>query len=392
MQNVLVLEASATPGGLCRTKQVGAHVLDVGGGHFLCTRHPEVYQLIFAHLPKEHFNLFDRVSQVEIEGAVIDYPVESNLWQLPTDLCAEYLVSVAQNGEARGLPPPDNFEAWIRWKLGDRIADGYMLPYNRKIWGVPAREMDIDWLHKIPRVDVREVAKACGRRQADAGKMPSHAKFYYPKEGGFQRIFDALLAPVSDRLQTGVPVRSIERDGESLLVNGHLRAKTVINTAPWHALASSPIFDAAGKEAIARLRNNEIVVSLHKEDYARSAHWLYEPSEKKLHHRSFFIHNFAPHSDKTGVYRETNIQRWDPSSPHLCHEHNRYAYPIPTLGWAAAIHTVLTQARAAGVLGLGRWGQWQYFNSDVCLFETMKLADQLGHNTWRSTISHAPSS
>lgn len=392
VERILILEAENTPGGLCRTREVGPHVLDVGGGHFLCTRHPEVYQFIFSHLPKTAFNHFARISHVETDGAIIDYPVESNLWQLPDDLCADYLVSVAQNGEARGQPPPNNFEAWIRWKLGDRIAEGYMLPYNRKIWGVPASEMDLDWLHKIPRVDVREIARSCVRRKADTAKMPSHASFYYPKQGGFQRIFDALLQPVSQMLQSGVPVERIEKVGDTLVVNGRYRARQIINTAPWHALAASPIFDDAGRTAINRLRNNEIVVSLHEENYTTKAHWLYEPAETKLHHRSFFIHNFAPHSARSGVYRETNMQRWSDRTPNLFHELNRYAYPIPTLGWADAISLVLKQARHSGVQGLGRWGQWQYFNSDVCLFEAMNLADTLGHHRWRDHIAHAPSS
>ena len=44
--NFIVLEAEDEPGGLCRTKQINGHFLDIGGGHFLCTRYPEVYDLI----------------------------------------------------------------------------------------------------------------------------------------------------------------------------------------------------------------------------------------------------------------------------------------------------------------------------------------------------------
>ena len=112
---------------------------------------------------------------------------------------------------------------------------------------------------------------------------------------------------------------------------------------------------------------------------------LYQPDEALPHHRTFFIHNFAPHSAKEGIYSETNIRRWRAGGELFAH-HNRHAYPIPTLGWSAAVEQVLARARAAGVHGLGRWGQWQYFNSDVCIHETMALMDRLGHVGWRKTL------
>ncbi len=389
VRRLAVLEAAEAPGGLCRTRQVGPHVLDVGGGHFLCTKFPEVEQFIFRHLPRAEFGRFERVSRVVLDGQEIDYPVEGNLWQLPAARCAEYLVSVVQNGEARGLPAPADFAAWIRWKLGERIAERYMLPYNRKIWGVPAEEMDIDWLHKIPRLDVREIVTACLERQSDRKHLPSHAVFYYPRSGGFQQVFDAIAGPVRDLILTGVPVTSVERTAGGLTVNGRFHARAVINTAPWPTLVEAPIFPEPVRSAIRRLRHNELVVSLHAASYDTDAHWLYEPDMAAPHHRTFFIHNFAPHSASDGWYRETNRQRWTAGAGELYAEINRHAYPIPTVGWAAAIDTVLRHCAPLGLHGLGRWGQWQYFNSDVCIREAMLLADRLGHPAWRTLLEPA---
>lgn len=377
IERIGLLEAAPVPGGLCRTKTISGHVLDTGGGHFLCTKHPEVYRFIFDHIPESDFNRFDRVSRIEIEGHEVDYPLESNIWQLPPKLCAEYLASITGNGEARGLPRPTNFESWSRWKLGDRITDSYMLPYNRKIWGVDASEMDIDWLHKIPRLDVAEISRACRERCADPSRMPSHAGFYYPKAGGFQRVFDAIAAPVMNRIETNCPVNQIEKRGDTLVVNGRYRTRAIINTAPWHGLMESPIFTPETRAAIAKLRHNQLVVSLHEAPYSTPAHWVYQPDEQLRHHRSFFIRNFAPHSAAHGFYRETNLKRWRSGHGELHAEVNSHAYPIPTLGWAGAIDQVLRATRPLGVHGLGRWGQWQYFNSDVCIYEAMQLVRRL---------------
>lgn len=386
VESFCVLEAAAEPGGLCRTRQIGGHVLDIGGGHFLCTKFPEVYAFIFAHISRSEFNYFDRVSKVVVGRNEVDYPLESNIWQLPPADCADYLISIIQNGEARGLPPPRNFAEWIRWKLGERIAADYMLPYNRKIWGVESAEMDIDWLHKIPRLNLREITQACIIRRSDPTAMPSHAGFYYPRSGGFQRVFDAIASPVLDRVQCSTPVTGIERVGDVLVVNGRWRARHVINTVPWHSLAESPVFTAEIRSEIRRLRANQIVVSLHSEPYQTRAHWIYEPDEALAHHRSFYIHNFAPHSDPNGFYRETNSRRWQVKSNSIFHHLNEAAYPIPTLGWSQTISKVIAHAEALNIHGVGRWGQWQYFNSDVCIREAMHLMARLGHTGWQRQL------
>jgi len=388
IDDFLLLERGDEPGGLCRSRMIDGHVLDTGGGHFLCTKHEEVYQFVFKHLPREAFNRFDRVSKINVAGVTVDYPLESNIWQMPPERCADYLLSVMANGELRGLPAPQSFEEWIRWKLGDRIAEDYMLPYNRKVWGLEPSEMDVDWLHKIPRVNVREIVLACLCRSADASKIPSHGVFYYPKEGGFQRVFDAIAAPIMDRVECRAGVSMVEAHPEGgLIVQGKYRAARVVNTAPWPVLGDSPFLGKAAQSDLARLRHSSLVVSLHRTDVPTDAHWCYEPSMELGHHRDFFIPNYAPHSAKGGLMRETNLKRWSGApAGSLGHFYNEHAYPIPSRDWAGAVDKVLNRAEAAGVFGLGRWGQWQYFNSDVCIHEAMRLAVRLGHTQWQHSI------
>lgn len=375
--DVILIESEKEPGGLCRTKQIGRHVLDIGGGHFLCSRFPEVYEFIFAHIPKVEFNDFERVSKIELDGEVIDYPIEFNLWQLSAERGKAYLESCLHAGEIEGRPQPSTFEEWIRWKLGDRIADGYMLPYNRKIWGVEPEEMDIDWLSKIPRVDTNAILTSWTNKHSDRSRMPSHDRFFYPREGGFQRIFDAISANVRDRIWLERPLVRLERRNGSWRVNDEIDADVVINTAPWEAVArASGDFEALG-DSISRLRISSLVVSLFEEPYSHDWHWRYRPDGKLRFHREFFIHNFAPHSAPDGVYRETNTKRWAPGPGEIfCHT-NHAAYPIPVRGHASAMRAVRDFYEPKNLFGVGRWGQHSYFNSDVCIREAMLLVNRL---------------
>jgi UDP-galactopyranose mutase len=82
------------------------------------------------------------------------------------------------------------------------------------------------------------------------------------------------------------------------------------------------------------------------------------------------------------MYTETNVKRWNGSDAVWSNgekpifEHlNQVAYPIPVLGHASAINNILSYYKPKNLFGVGRWGQWQYLNSDVCIWEAMKFVD-----------------
>ncbi len=141
-----------------------------------------------------------------------------------------------------------------------------MLPYNLKIWGLPASQLDVDWLHKVPPADVAAIVASCRKRRAPDGVMPSHARFYYPRHGGFQAIFDAILEPVRDHVLTGVPVVKLQRTPRGWLVNNEFEAGLVVNTAPWPVLAGALAEVLDVETAFAKLTAASIVVSLWTRD------------------------------------------------------------------------------------------------------------------------------
>ena len=381
----VVLEAHEQPGGLCRSERIDGHMLDVGGGHFLCTRYPAVYDFIFSHIGKSDFHEFGRRSKVLVRGSYVDYPLEYNLWQLPERACQESLSALLAAAAEPDGTAPRNFEAWTRHRLGERIAEDYMLPYNQKIWGVPASQLDIDWLHKVPPVDVSAIEASCRHRRAPEGVMPSHARFYYPKSGGFQAIFDAICKPVRDHILTNSRVVKLRRTSKGWAVNGQIEAKTVVNTAPWPLLAKALADEVPVDRALSKLAAASIVVSLWRRAYDHDWHWLYDPRLDVEEHRQFFIGNFALDSRADGVYTETNARRWpgpggqwSTSETPIYENMNEYAYPIPLLGSSTVVAGLHEHLARQGLIGLGRWGQWQYFNADVCILESMKLARSLG--------------
>ena len=114
----ILIEAEDDAGGLCRSREVDGYPLDIGGGHFLDTKRPEVNKFLFDFMPEREWNLFERDSRISINGREISHPFESNIWQFEIDQQIEYLKSIAYAGCNIGKPMPAGFVEWISWKLG----------------------------------------------------------------------------------------------------------------------------------------------------------------------------------------------------------------------------------------------------------------------------------
>ena len=380
--NILVLEKNAMPGGLCRTVNCDGHVLDIGGGHFFHTKHQEIFDYVFRYLSEDQFNYYQRVSKIEIEQQTIDYPIESNVWQLPEEKQIEYLISIIRNGEAEGKKEPENYEQWIRWKLGDKICDEYMEPYNVKLWGVEPKQMDIDWLYKIPRVKVQEILKYSLERKQDVNKFPAHIHFYYPKHNGFQSIVDALVQDELKYIVCNEPVTNMQYTNQHWLINGKYESENVINTTPWNDLYDTLGSPVNLKADFDKIQYNKLMVSLYEKKYQHDWHWRYIPDINKSYHREFYIHNFAEDSKEDGIYTETNTSRmhlsniYENEKPIYSYKTDA-AYPIPVIGHTDAIQHILDYYRTMKLFGVGRWGQHEYQNADVSMYEAIKFVDAL---------------
>jgi protoporphyrinogen oxidase len=374
--DIVVVEKQNVVGGLCRSAIVDGAPLDVGGGHFLDLRRQEVLDFVFRFMPREEWSLFDRVSKIHIRHMDVDHPLEANLWQFPSEVQADYLESIAQAGCVRGDTMPASFAAWIRWKLGDRIADEYLLPYNRKIWGMDPDALGTYWLHKLPSVSFRETLLSCleGRPM---GALPAHGTFLYPKRFGYGEVWRRMGEALGDSLVTICPVEQI--DLATRTVNGRWQAETIISTIPWTLW---PGFCKVPEEIgvlIGSLRNAPIDIDYHPETIDSPSHWTYEPDESISHHRLLLRSNFVPGA--RGYWSETNATR--STQTDGVRFHNEFAYPINTLGKPETVARILSWAASQGIIGLGRWGRWEHMNSDVAVAEALQMARDLSMNVQR---------
>lgn len=374
----LIIEQNEEAGGLCRSTQVDGSPLDLGGGHFLDSRREEVTNFLFRFLPKEEWTLFKRISTIQMNNVEIDYPFEANIWQFPIEAQIEYLISIAQAGcNIKNSIKPAKFIDWIRWKLGDKIADEYMIPYNRKIWSTDLNQLGTYWLHKLPDVSLKDSITSCLKKKA-SGKIPAHAHFYYPNKYGYGEVFKRIAAVFKDKILYNTAVNSV--DFNQLIVNDQFRAETIITTIPWQTFLNSPTMDESVKEAIHHLERSSIDVHYYSQNTNSRAHWTYVPDENISYHRILHRHNFCKNS--RGFWTETNSKRTQIDQNSSWSYHNEFAYPLNTIEKPKAMETILDWAKTKHVFGLGRWGEWEHHNSDVVIERAFQLADKITKNNF----------
>ena len=392
-KSLLVLEKEDEVGGLCRSKEVDGSPFDIGGGHFLDVRRPAVDEFCFGFLPSDEWNSYDRKSTIFIHDKEIDYPIEANIWQMPKVVQGEYLSAIKEAGANVGEEKPERFTDWIYWKLGDAIADNYMLPYNRKMFGRNLDSLGTYWLEKLPNVSYEDTLKSCEDKKR-YGTDPGHSQFLYPKKYGYGQMFikmgEALSAEGS--LMTNAGISRLDLSGdvpEITITNGDtFKARQVITTIPWDS------FEIIGAPKnivndISKLKSSGIVVSYIPENLDTDAQWIYYPDEEKSFHRILVRHNFCPASK--GHWQETNKDRYFEIHSDLAEEDHDgktyeleegtfvipYAYPLNTIDKPNIMEKLLTYMKSKKVIGLGRWGEHMHYNSDVVMERAMNLAKEL---------------
>ena len=366
----LILEKENEAGGLCRSTICNDAPIDTGGGHILDVRNQQALDFLFFYMPEEEWNIYNRNTKIIIGDNIVGYPLEANIWQFPQELQLDYLESIARVQSENRNEMPEKFLDWVYWKLGDKIAQTYMIPYNTKMWSLnDLNELGTYWLYKLPDVSFRETLLSC-LNKSPSGKIPAHAQFYYPKDTGYGEVFLRIAETIKDKINYNYIVSDI--DTKSLTVNNEFSAKYIINTAPWHEFITS--FPADIQDRIGQLKYNSIDIDYYSTDsYDTQTHWTYYADINLPYHRVIHRDNIVNNSK--GYWTETNSKRrtkrgesyWD----------NKYAYPLNTVNKPENIKEILDYMASFNILGLGRWGQWEHMNSDVAISHGIELAYKL---------------
>lgn len=371
-----VLEKEKEAGGLCRSTQVDGSPFDIGGGHFLDVRRPKVNEFLFQFMPEEEWEKFDRDSRIAVNGDVISHPIEANIWQMKLENQVEYLKSIAVAGCNLKEEMPQEFVSWIYWKLGDKIAENYMVPYNQKMFGEDLNQLGTYWLEKLPNVSFEETLLSCLTKKA-YGEQPGHAQFFYPKKYGYGELWLRMAEEIKGQIKYDASVHAIDFDTNTVTTKEGetYSADVIISTIPWMEFAKITGMPQELKEKIGHLKYSSVQTAYFPDNLDTEAQWVYYPDPELSYHRILVRHNFC--NGSKGYWTECNSTRVDETTESTFQYMNQYAYPLNTIGKPEIMKELLEWAKTRRVYGLGRWGEHQHYNSDLVVELALKMAEEL---------------
>ncbi len=386
-ESFLLLEKEKEAGGLCRSMDVDGAPLDIGGGHFLDVRRPEVNRFLFGFMPEEEWNRYERDSKISFDeryieqdsgghgNRYIDHPFEANIWQMKPEKQKEYLESITEAGCNKGEEMPERFVDWIYWKLGKRIAEDYMLPYNEKMFGKDLNILGTYWLEKLPDVSYEETRKSCMEKKP-YGYQPGHAQFYYPKKYGYGELWLRMQKAVGERIATSAAVKKLDALRRKVVCadGREYEAERIVTTIPWAEWEEIIGMPDGFSRNVRKLKHSSTQIEYVPEKMETKAHWIYYPEREISYHRILVRHNFCPNGK--GYWTETNKERVEPDKGRFRYM-NEYAYPLNTADKPQIMKELLEQARCREIYGLGRWGEHEHYNSDLVVERAMRLAEEL---------------
>lgn len=380
--NVVVLEQSSVVGGIARTRNVDGIPYHLVGGHCLNSHNLAVMEFVRNQvLPPESWHKVDRLAQIVLSGHRIDYPIEFSVRQIAA-FDAELAYRITCDLLASQDREVDNLQEWFRMKFGAALAETYFIPYNSKIWNRDPREMSPEWVAgKLPVPNKKQFFQSLMMPQRD--NMP-HSSFYYPNTRDNEFV-EALAAGLDVRLE--YRVERLERQGAGWLINGELAADLVISTIPLNLLPA--LVEGTPPEVLAaagNLRYNRVSNMLWETDEI-DATWTYYPEPTSIFHRHIHIGNFlAPKTRHTitetvGTRSPEELvkagQQLEYLRKPLDHHVSDHAYVVYDHNYAPCVNAVKGYLASIGIRTLGRFGEWEYYNMDVCMESAMRLADEL---------------
>lgn len=194
-------------------------------------------------------------------------------------------------------------------------------------------------------------------------------------------------------------VVKVKRVGGEFLINDRFKADRVVSTLPLNE--ASQIFslpEEAFKVAQRLDYNSVVVVGVGLRRDTPQRHWIYVPDKRYPFHRYAWISNYGEDAPpgRSALIAEITVQRGQKVDfEGLKHEVvqglvelgelregevdvvtgwlHEYGYPIYTLSHSSDVAILERFLREMGVVPFGRWGIWQYWNTDRIFEEVQKL-------------------
>jgi protoporphyrinogen oxidase len=397
----VLLEREDRLGGHARTEEKRGFHFD-RTGHWLHLRDPGVKKLM-ARLMPDGFTTVQRVARVFSQGVLTRYPYQANLYGLPPAVAAECLLGLIEARTSGGRGEPRDFEAFCQQHFGAGISRHFMIPYNRKLYGVHPREITAEWCQRfVPLPQLEEVVR--GAVGEPPPEMGYNIGFLYPRTGGIETMTRALAGELRGDVRLGVQPERIDlRRREVVAAGERVPYRAIVSTIPLPHLCRlldplpAKIARAAEKLVCTPLRYLNLAT---RHRPPADWHWIYVPEDKYPFYRvgiySNAVASMAP-AGKASLYVELSERGPLGSHDELVRQvaqglaaagalrdandvlfadlrELEHAYVIFDHNYYAATRLIRPWLEERGIYPRGRYGYWTYNSMEDCILAGREVA------------------
>jgi protoporphyrinogen oxidase len=264
-ERVTIFEAANCIGGLSRTFEWHGVPCDIAP-HRLYTHDQRALDALRSLVPLRQFR---RHSRILMHGRQIRDPI--NPLELLLRFPPRVGISLVRGFLNRPGLEEDSFESLALNRYGQGLYDFFFEPYTRKMFGVSPREISVTWgREKLRSSNLFDTIRR--------GSKTFFRSFWYPREGGYGAIGDAMRKHIRGDVLLEAPVTGLEFSGDRIESVRYLggsqelrfECDRLFSTIPATRLASF-----LGEKLDLRYRNIQLVYLNVSKPNVMPYHWVY---------------------------------------------------------------------------------------------------------------------
>jgi len=408
---ISILEKDNKIGGLCRSFKFKKIIYDIGP-HIIFSKYKDILNQNI-NLLKNNIVKIKRSNKILYKKKIrIKYPFENQLSKLPNnDL--KYVLKTFVNNKHASIKPKNMHEFFLK-TFGKGITDLYLAPYNKKIWKLDPSKLDMQMVERIPQPPIKDIINSAKGKKTEGYKHQLF--FYYPKKGGIQKLIDAYKSQLGSnvKIHKNIIIKKINSSKKELFFkknrkNNKANYDLLINTSPLNTFYKYFKKNQKIRDKSKLLKYNSIIIALININYNIAGNnFAFNISDKDIiFHRicklDFLGDNYSIQNTTTFLLEIT----FNPSDTKIFNNSRyiknkiiegmlkinflknkkdinffsiktfEYAYVIYNLQHRKSVDCLIKYYNKLNIKSLGRWGSWEYLNSDQVIKQSEILSKEI---------------
>lgn len=399
VKDYIIVEKEKEIGGYCRTIKQNGFIWDYAG-HFFHFNTDEFKEKFLKSVAKDDIIYKEKCTKIFYKDALIDYPFQTNIHQLPKNEFIDCLYDLFNKTEKDTY---NNFLDMLYGKFGKSIVEKFLKPYNEKLYACDLKKLDVDAMGRFfPYADIKAIINNMKKEKDNS----YNNTFLYPKNGAgsFMEILYSSLD--KEKVLLNEEINRIDLKNKIAYTDDlKIEYKYLVNTSPLNKflnILNSEEFSNLEKE----LSYNKVLVfnlGFDKKSKYMDEHWMYVPDKEINFYRIGFYDNILS-TDRLSMYIEIGYGKNDNITDDEVKEQlektlenlkkmgiidDSYkllnyvsiimdpAYVHISKETDEKVKKVFKILEEENIFSIGRYGAWTYCSMEDCMVEAKKIANKI---------------